>query len=151
APAATVCSRPCRVRQPGLRHPGYHPVGHPDGRRATVPGGRPGPGSGCRRATRLGEGPAVLHVRTEAQVLERGQCRAGRPEEIPPGRPRAAGRRTGACMTPIAERLEQLERDIDRAAANRDARGVAGRWRAVLEYFYEINAARPDPEPEAGE
>lgn len=54
-------------------------------------------------------------------------------------------------MTAAADRITELERAIERAAADRDARAVAAGWRAVLDHFFEVSGSRPDPEPAAGE
>src|SRR5262249_53305916 len=54
-------------------------------------------------------------------------------------------------MTASSKRLDQLEAAVEAAAAARDARGVAARWRAVLDYFAEVSAGRVDPEPGKGE
>lgn len=50
-------------------------------------------------------------------------------------------------MTGFAVRLEELRQTIDQAAAASDGQRLFAAWRAVLGYFHEISAARPDPEP----
>ncbi|HJZ89833.1 MAG TPA: hypothetical protein VKE40_03100 [Gemmataceae bacterium] len=54
-------------------------------------------------------------------------------------------------MKPTPERLDELNAAVEQAAKGCDARGVAAGWRAVLDYFNEVSAARPDPEPGANE
>jgi hypothetical protein len=54
-------------------------------------------------------------------------------------------------MTEVAERLDELDREVARGAAARDPRAVAAGWRAVLDYFFEVSDARADPEPGRGE
>jgi hypothetical protein len=54
-------------------------------------------------------------------------------------------------MTASSARLDELEAAIETAATDRDAVGVAAGWRGVLDYFFEVGAARVDPEPGKGE
>src|SRR5262249_21871445 len=143
APATTVRDGPCRVCGRGLGDLGDDPDRGPGGPRTTVPGIRPRARAGRGGEARLVQGPAVPHVRPQARVVEFGQDGQGRPEEVRRDGQAAAGPATGAPMTPTPERLDELNAAVEQAAKGCDARGVAAGWRAVLDYFNEVSAARP--------
>jgi hypothetical protein len=51
-------------------------------------------------------------------------------------------------MGRIAYRLNELEREVERAAADGDAGRAAAGWRAVLDLYHEESTYRDDPEPD---
>ena len=51
-------------------------------------------------------------------------------------------------MGRIAYRLNELEREVERAAADGDAGRAAAGWRAVLDFYQDESSYRDDPEPD---